>query len=130
MPEASNASHSDVRKVLMIARSFPPFRSVGGSIRVVKFIKYLPALGWSPVVLTIDDRKEYETTRKIGSATLLQDIPPQVKIYRTTAGEPSLEMLERERSIGRKNRLAGQLVVGHSAPSFCRIDIWHGCPLP
>lgn len=110
LPEAPNASNGGARKVLMIARSFPPFRSVGGSIRVVKFIKYLPALGWLPAVVTIDDRKEYETTRKIGSASLLQDIPPQVRVYRTAAGEPSLDTLELERSIGRKNRLAGLLV--------------------
>ncbi len=63
-----------MKKVLMIARAFPPFHCVGHSIRVVKFIKYLPALGWLPVVLTIDDRKEYEFDRKQGSETLLSEI--------------------------------------------------------
>ncbi len=89
----------------MIARVFPPFRSVGHSIRAVKFIRYLPALGWLPSVLTIDDRKEYESDRKQGSETLLAEIPPEVSIYRTAAGEPSWKYLEQERAFGQRNWL-------------------------
>ena len=102
--------NSHMRKVLMLAYVFPPFFSVGGSIRVVKFIKYLPALGWMPVVLTIDDSKEYDTQRKQGSEGLLQDVPKQVKIYRTGAGEPSAELLERGREARRKDWLAAVIV--------------------
>lgn len=101
---------SKMKKVLMIARAFPPFFPVGFSIRVVKFIKYLPALGWLPVVLTIDDQKEYETARKVGSETLLSEIQPQVKIYRTTAGEPTLQYLEKEREFSRRNWLTRMIV--------------------
>jgi len=110
MADSLRQSGNDMRKVLMIAHSFPPFRSVGGSIRVVKFIKYLPAMGWRPVVLTIDDRREYDTQRKQGSEALLQDIPPQVRIYRTAAAEPSVELLERGREARRKNWLAAIVV--------------------
>jgi len=94
-----------MKKVLMIARVFPPFSPVGHSIRVVKFIKYLPALGWLPVALTIDDQKEYETMRKVGSETLLSEIAPQVKIFRTTAGEPSLKFLKKEIEFAQRNWL-------------------------
>jgi glycosyltransferase involved in cell wall biosynthesis len=94
-----------MKKVLVLARVFPPFRSVGHSIRVVKFIKYLPALGWLPSVLTIDDRREYESDRKQGSETLLAEIPPEVPIYRTAAGEPSWKFLEKEREFGQRNWL-------------------------
>jgi glycosyltransferase involved in cell wall biosynthesis len=97
--------NKNFKKVLMIARAFPPFLPVGHSIRVIKFIKFLPALGWLPVVLTIDDKMEYETTRKVGSETLLSEIQPQVNIYRTTAGEPSLKFLEKERNFSRRNSL-------------------------
>jgi glycosyltransferase involved in cell wall biosynthesis len=99
-----------MKKVLMIARIFPPFGSVGHSIRVVKFVKYLPALGWLPYVLTIDDRREYEVDRRQGSETLLLDIPQEVLIYRTTAGEPSLDFLEREKKCGRRNWLMAAVV--------------------
>lgn len=99
-----------MKKVLMVARAFPPFLPVGHSIRVIKFIKYLPAMGWLPVVLTIDDQEEYETTYKVGSETLLAEIQSDVKIYRTTAGETSLKYLEKEKEFGQRNRLAALIV--------------------
>jgi len=92
-----------MKKVLIIARAFPPFRCAGHSIRAVKFIKYLPLLGWLPSVLTIKDRREYEFDRKQGSEALLSDIPQGVAIYRTAAGEPSFEFLEREKRYGQRN---------------------------
>ena len=95
----------------MLAYVFPPFYSEGGSIRVVKFIKYLPALGWLPMVLTIDDRSEYESMRRVGSEALLKDIPQQVTIFRTASGERSLESLGKERDLGERNLLVG-LILG------------------
>jgi len=100
----------------MIARAFPPFLPVGHSIRVVKFIKYLPALGWLPVVLTINDQLEYETMRKVGSDSLLSEIQPNVRIYRTAAGEPSLKYLEKESEFSQRNLFTKSImkVVGGS----------------
>jgi glycosyltransferase involved in cell wall biosynthesis len=83
---------------------------VGHSIRVVKFIKYLPELGWHPVVLTIDDQMEYDTMRKVGSDALLSEIKPDVRIYRTAAGEPSVRFLEKERKFGQWNWLTRIIV--------------------
>jgi glycosyltransferase involved in cell wall biosynthesis len=108
--KASHAEGNDMRKVLMLAYVFPPFYSIGGAIRVVKFIKYLPTLGWMPTVLTIDDRKEYATQRRRGSESLLRDIPDKVRICRTTAGEPSEEFLEKGRRARRKNWIAAVIV--------------------
>jgi glycosyltransferase involved in cell wall biosynthesis len=99
-----------MKKVLMVAHAFPPFRSVGHSIRVVKFIKYLPDLGWLPMVLTIDDRKEYQAYRKQGSESLLSDIPQTLSIYRTAAGEPSLKYLEKEIRFSKRNWLTRVIV--------------------
>jgi glycosyltransferase involved in cell wall biosynthesis len=98
------------RKILMLAYVFPPFFSIGGSIRVVKFLKYLPSLGWLPIVLTIDDRHEHDTQRKTGSVTLLNEIPSQVKIVRTRSGEASAELLERGRKIKRENRFVALII--------------------
>jgi len=99
-----------IKKVLIIARAFPPFLPVGHSIRVVKFVKYLPALGWLPVVLTVNEQKEYETMRKVGSETLLSELPPQVKIYRTTAGELSVKFLEKERELSQRHWLTRMII--------------------
>lgn len=96
--------HDDnMMTVLLIVRAFPPFLPVGHSIRAVKFIKYLPALGWRPVVLTVDDSVEYETLPKVGSHTMLAEIPPSAAIHRTSPGEPSVQFLERELAFGKRN---------------------------
>ena len=110
MSNAFLPKENKIKKVLMLVRAFPPFLPVGHSIRAVKFIKYLPALGWLPVVLTIDDQKDYENTRKMGSETLLSEIEPRVKIYRTTAGEPSLKFLEKEMEFSQRNSLTRVIV--------------------
>ena len=99
-----------MKKVLVIARVFPPFHPVGFSIRIVKFIKYLPATGWWPSVLTIEDRNEYEFDRRQGSATMLSEIPPEVSIHRTAAGELSLEVLKKVRTFGEQNWLTSLLI--------------------
>lgn len=96
--------------ILILAYVFPPFGSVGWSIRAVKFAKYLPALGWRPVVLTIDDAQEYETQQKKGSAELLADIPETVEIYRTGSGEPAAALLDKGRQIRSKSSIAGSVV--------------------
>jgi len=99
-----------MRKVLMLVYVFPPFFSVGGSIRAVKFVKYLPALGWQPLVLTIDDSQETVSQRREGSAALLQEMPPQACIYRTASGEPPARLQQKGREARTKSRAVGLLV--------------------
>ncbi len=41
-----------MKKVLVIAYYFPPLGG-GGTLRTVKFVKYLRSFGWEPVVLTV-----------------------------------------------------------------------------
>ncbi len=106
-------------KVLMIARAFPPFLPVGHSIRVIKFIKYLPALGWEPVVLTVDETQEYETLRKVGSVTLLSEVDQNLKVHRTRTGEPSLEYLKKEEELAQRKSLMGIVV-----KNFARLRRW------
>lgn len=40
------------RTVLILASHFPPEARAGGVLRVAKLVKYLPALGWEPIVVT------------------------------------------------------------------------------
>jgi glycosyltransferase involved in cell wall biosynthesis len=98
------------RNILILAYVFPPFGSVGWSIRAVKFAKYLPLLGWRPIVLTIDDAQEYETQQKKGSAELLEDVSAATKIYRTGSGEPAAALLDKGRDMRRRSSIAGWVV--------------------
>jgi glycosyltransferase involved in cell wall biosynthesis len=68
-------------KVLVIAYRFPP-QGGGGVQRTLKFVKYLPHFGWLPVVHTV--RNPYW---KLRDDTLLAEVPPQVRVYRTLTAE-------------------------------------------
>jgi glycosyltransferase involved in cell wall biosynthesis len=70
------------KKVLIIAYYFPPM-GMGGVQRATKFAKYLPSFGWKPFVLTV---KEVEYLAK--DPSLLEDLPPQVKVIRTGSFDP------------------------------------------
>ena len=44
--------NSAMRRVLMTAFHFPPFHGSSGVQRTLKFVRYLPQLGWQPIVLS------------------------------------------------------------------------------
>lgn len=73
-----------MNKVLIIAYFFPPIGG-SGTQRPVKFVKYLPELGWQPYVIS--------TTQAYGGGaegtddTLLADIPSDVQIWRVPTPE-------------------------------------------
>jgi len=70
------------KRVLIIAYYFPPL-GMGGVQRVSKFVKYLPSFGWEPVVLTV---KEIDYFTRDDS--LLQELSPDLRIYRTGSFDP------------------------------------------
>jgi len=80
-----------MKKALLISYRFPP-QGGGGVQRTLKHVKYLRSFGWEPVVQTA--RNPYWPVR---DETLLGDVPPGVRVYRTAAFE--FERLE--------HRLAG-----------------------
>lgn len=43
-------------RILMVAFHYPPIRGSSGVLRTLKFGNFLPELGWSPTVLTVDPR--------------------------------------------------------------------------
>jgi glycosyltransferase involved in cell wall biosynthesis len=71
-----------LKKVLIIAYMFPPIGGIG-VIRPVQFAKYLPQFGWEPTILTVSQPDEY-----MMDASLLEELPPSVKIYRARSWEP------------------------------------------
>ncbi len=66
-----------LKTVLILAVNFPPSGGVG-VIRTVKFIKYLPAFGWQPLVVTLPAK----ATKRILDDTFLGEISPEIEIHR------------------------------------------------
>lgn len=72
---------SKASKVLIITYYWPPSGGAGVQ-RWLKFSKYLPELGWEPVILTVDaGYAAYPVT----DYSLLKEIPPSLKVYSTPA---------------------------------------------
>jgi glycosyltransferase involved in cell wall biosynthesis len=71
-----------LKKVLIISYYFPPSGGPGVQ-RVLKFVKYLPQFGWEPIVLTVQGG-DFPARDE----SLLDEIPPLTKVYRTKIFEP------------------------------------------
>ncbi len=71
-----------MKKVLIIAYYWPPAGGAGVQ-RVLKYAKYLPEFDWEPVILTVNTPDS-----PIEDLSLLDDISPNAKIYKTKALEP------------------------------------------
>lgn len=71
-----------MRRVLIITYYWPP---TGGSgvQRWVKFAKYLPSLGWQPVVYTPSNPEQLAVDE-----SLLAEIPPEVEVLKQPIREP------------------------------------------
>jgi glycosyltransferase involved in cell wall biosynthesis len=72
-------------KVLFIASEFPPKNSAG-VFRTLRFVRYLPELGWVVHVLTLDPRW-YEPGSSIDEG-LLERVPREVVVHRSRAAYP------------------------------------------
>lgn len=85
------------KKVLFIAYHFPP---IGGSgvQRSLKYVKYLPDLGYEPLVTTVEKGHNFAY-----DYSLLNEIPREVKVYRSNSGEKLWlrEWIEKATSISR-----------------------------
>ena len=64
----------------MVAYHFPPLAGSSGIRRTLRFVQHLPALGWQPLVLSVDPRA-YEKT----SSDLLPDVPADTVVRRAFA---------------------------------------------
>jgi len=73
-----------MKKILIITYYWPPSGGAGVQ-RWLKFTKYLPEFGYTPVVLTVD---ENQASYAQLDASLLQEISPDLKVYKTDTFEP------------------------------------------
>ena len=68
------------KRVLLISFYFPPFHKSSGSLRILKFAKYLPENGYDPFILTAHP---FAYEKK--DDTLLRQLSPSLHVHRTLA---------------------------------------------
>lgn len=90
---------TDRRSVLMVAFHFPPFKGSSGVERTLGFCRYLPELGWQPIVLSAALRS-YPAT----SSERLGDVPSVAIVERAFA-------LDTTRHLGVGGRYPGWLAL-------------------
>lgn len=73
-----------MKSLLFISYVFPPSGGAGVQ-RAVKFAKYLPALGWRPVVVT-----PAQASVPVHDPALLGELPPEVIVRRLVSLEPAV----------------------------------------
>lgn len=66
-----------MKKIILVSFHFPPDAAVG-AIRVAKFVKYLPEFGWTPFVLTANE-KAYDSTDQ----SRMSDVVDLETVFRT-----------------------------------------------
>ena len=71
-----------MKKVLIVAYYFPPLGG-GGTLRTVKFVKYLQEFGWEPVVLTVNAPHYL-----VEDPWLESQLPPNLAVFRSKAFLP------------------------------------------
>lgn len=79
--ESSESNSRDTaRRVLMIACAFPPTGGPGVQ-RAAKFAKYLPRMGWRPIVWCVDRMDDFPQDR-----SLADELPREVAVHRFGCG--------------------------------------------
>ena len=73
-----------MKKLLFVSYYWPPSGGPGVQ-RAVKFVKYLPAHGIDPVVVTVDPA---HASYPLTDSSLAHDIPDHVRVVRTKSFEP------------------------------------------
>ncbi len=71
-----------MKHVLYVAFYFPPDGGAGTQ-RSLKFCKYLPTLGWLPVVLTRDSGRQRHAM-EAEDTSFLEELPPEVSVIRVS----------------------------------------------
>ncbi len=106
-----------MKKLLVIVYYWPPCGGVGVQ-RWLRFIKYLPQLGWDPTVLTTIDG-DYPAIDE----TLLSSVPKGIKVIRTKTLTFS-RMYDRFSKTGKSKMPHGSLEINPTDPFFKKLSIW------
>ena len=108
------------KKVLIIAYYWPPSGGSGVQ-RWLKFVKYLPYVGWKPYVFTPENPSVV-----IKDESLLKDVPPEAEIIRFPIWEPYETFSKLSRVfLGKKNSTVQTDFVNTKQRSlFSRLSVW------
>jgi len=98
------------RKVLIITYYWPPAGGIAVQ-RMLKFSKYLPSFGWTPVIYTVSNGEFPEI-----DAALLKEVPADMEVIKTKIWEPysiyklltgkkSKERVQRVKAAGKPSKM-------------------------
>ncbi|MGG5208382.1 glycosyltransferase family 4 protein [Chryseobacterium sp. MIQD13] len=104
------------KKILIITYYWPPAGGPGVQ-RWLKFAKYLPEFGWSPVIYTPEN-----PSYPLLDESLLKDVPQNIEIVKTKIWEP-YQLAEKLNKSNKKFK-AGQFDVGKNQSWKSRLSIW------
>jgi len=104
------------KKILIITYYWPPAGGPGVQ-RWLKFAKYLPESGWSPVIYTPEN-----PSYPLLDESLLKDVPHNIEIVKTKIWEP-YQLAEKLNKSNKKFK-AGQFDVGKNQSWKSRLSIW------
>jgi hypothetical protein len=77
---SSAIGEKQLRRILLVAFHFPPLAGSSGVQRTLSLVRYLPACGWEPLVLSAHPRAFDRT-----SEDLLAEVPASVPVVRSFA---------------------------------------------
>ena len=76
-----------MRRLLLISYYFPPLAG-SGTFRPLRLTRYLPRHGWEVTVLTVSER-----ARVLKDPGLVGEVPPGVRVERTSSIEPRVPLI-------------------------------------
>lgn len=112
-------------KALIISSFFPPLNSAGGSIRLVKFLKYLSNLDWKFVVFT-QDLQRTVVAEQVLSSFLLAELPADIVVERVAAPFSSNRSTILENGSGGMLKRMYRKIFGDSSLAWGLMVFWKG----
>ncbi len=106
------------KKILIITYYWPPSGGSGVQ-RWLKFVKYLPQLGWEPIVYTPEN-----PSFTIQDMSLLKDVPNSVEVIKLPIWEPYEAFFKFSRLFGKKEIKQSDFVTTGKKSVFQKISTW------
>lgn len=104
------------KKILIITYYWPPAGGPGVQ-RWLKFAKYLPEFGWTPIIFTPEN-----PSYPLIDESLMKDVPQDLEIIKTKIWEP-YQLAEKLNKSNKKFK-AGQFDVGNNQSWKSKLSIW------